>query len=69
MPKVVLARMVLNVLIDTGVGAIPVLGDLFDFGWKANEWNLALLERHAMPGPSAVVSGDYLFVILCALAS
>jgi hypothetical protein len=65
-PKVVLARMVLNVLIDAGVGAIPVIGDLFDFGWKANAWNLALLERHAMPGRSAT-SADYLFVTLCAL--
>jgi hypothetical protein len=63
-PKVVLARMVLNVLIDAGVGAIPVLGDLFDFAWKANGWNLALLEKHAMPGQRAS-SGDWLFVILC----
>lgn len=64
-PKVVLARMVLNALIDAGVGALPVVGDLFDVAWKANDWNLALLERHAMPGtrPS---SGDWLFVILCA---
>jgi hypothetical protein len=66
-PKVVLARMVLNVLIDTGVGAIPVVGDLFDFGWKANAWNLALLERHAMPGRPPT-SFDYLFVTLCAMA-
>jgi Domain of unknown function (DUF4112) len=65
-PKVVLARMALNVLVDSGVGAIPVLGDLFDFGWKANAWNLALLERHAMPGRPAT-SSDYLFVTLCAL--
>lgn len=65
-PKVVLMRMVLNVLIDSGVGAIPVLGDLFDFGWKANAWNLVLLERHAMPGRRPT-SGDYLFVTVCAL--
>jgi hypothetical protein len=65
-PKIVLARMVLNVLIDVGVGVIPVAGDVFDFGWKANAWNLALLERHAIPGrrPS---SFDYVFVILCSL--
>jgi hypothetical protein len=65
-PKVVLARMVLNSLIDVAVGAVPVVGDLFDFAWKANAWNLALLEKHAMPGqrPS---SGDYVFVILCGL--
>jgi hypothetical protein len=65
-PKVVLARMAFNVLIDAGVGAIPVLGDLFDFGWKANAWNLALLERHAMPGRRAT-SGDWLFVAVCGL--
>jgi hypothetical protein len=63
-PKVVLARMVLNVAIDAGIGAIPVLGDLFDFAWKANVWNLALLEKHAMPDQRAS-SGDWLFVIIC----
>ena len=63
-PKVVLARMVLNALIDAVAGLVPVAGDLFDFGWKATAWNLALLERHAMPGQRAT-SGDYLFVILC----
>jgi hypothetical protein len=65
-PKIVLARMVLNSLIDVAVGAVPVLGDLFDFAWKANAWNLALLEKHALPGQRAS-SGDYVFVILCGL--
>ena len=63
-PKIVLARMVLNALIDAAAGLVPVAGDLFDMGWKATEWNLALLERHAMPGRRAS-SGDYVFVILC----
>lgn len=63
-PKVVLARMVLNALIDAVSGVVPVAGDLFDFGWKATAWNLALLERHAMPGQRAT-SGDYVFVIVC----
>ena len=63
-PKVVLARMVFNAAIDGLSGVVPVLGDLFDFGWKATQWNLALLERHAMPGQRAT-SFDYLFVILC----
>jgi len=63
-PKVVLARMVINALVDAVVGAVPVIGDALDFGWKANEWNMALLERHAMPGQRAT-SGDWLFVILC----
>jgi hypothetical protein len=65
-PRVVLARMLLNALIDAVVGLIPVAGDLFDFGWKATEWNLALLEKHAMPGARAT-AGDYAFVILCSV--
>jgi uncharacterized protein DUF4112 len=65
-PKIVLARMVLNALIDAGVGAIPILGDAFDFAWRSNEWNMALLERHAMHGRGAS-SADYLFVSLCVL--
>ena len=63
-PKIVLARMVFNALIDALSGVVPVLGDLFDFGWKATEWNMALLERHAMPGQRATAA-DYVFVILC----
>jgi hypothetical protein len=41
----VLARMVLNVAIEWAVGVIPVVGDLFDFGWKANVRNFALYSR------------------------
>lgn len=43
-PRSVLARMGWNVAVDTLVGAVPVLGDLFDAGFKANMRNLALLE-------------------------
>lgn len=39
------ARMVLNVALDTVVGAIPLLGSVFDFGFKANNRNVALLQR------------------------
>jgi Domain of unknown function (DUF4112) len=63
-PRIVLARMVLNAVIDGVVGAIPVLGDAFDFAWKANDWNLDLLERHAMPGTRAS-AGDWVFVTMC----
>jgi hypothetical protein len=65
-PKVVIIRMMINALLDAVGGAIPVIGDAFDFAWKANEWNLALLERHAMPGQRAS-SADWLFVSVCAV--
>lgn len=45
----VLARMIGNVLVETVVGAVPVLGDLFDFAWQANTRNLELIERHYRP--------------------
>jgi hypothetical protein len=42
-PKTVAARMAGNVLLDIAVGAIPLLGDLFDVAFKANTRNLRLL--------------------------
>lgn len=45
-PRSVLLRMSGNVLIETLIGAIPFIGDLFDAGFKANMRNLALLERY-----------------------
>ncbi|MGH6864977.1 MAG: DUF4112 domain-containing protein [Methyloceanibacter sp.] len=41
-----LARMLGNVALDFVVGAIPVIGDLFDFAFKANRRNARLLELH-----------------------
>jgi hypothetical protein len=49
-PKLVAARMAANVLIDIMVGAIPLLGDLFDIGFKANTRNIRLLEAYRHPG-------------------
>jgi hypothetical protein len=44
-PRVVLARMWLNVAIDAVVGSIPIVGDLLDVAWKANLMNADLLDR------------------------
>ena len=65
-PKVVLTRMLINVTIDAVVGAVPVFGDLFDFAWKSNDKNLALLELHAREERSGT-PGDYAFVALLIL--
>ena len=46
----VVVRMALNILLDTIVGAIPLLGNLFDFAYKSNERNVALLRRHYAEG-------------------
>ena len=46
----VMARMVLNVVIDAIIGSIPLIGDLFDFAFKANTRNLRLMEEHYVAG-------------------
>jgi hypothetical protein len=45
-PRVTLLRMAANVAIDVTVGAIPLLGDVFDVFWRSNEKNVALLRKH-----------------------
>ena len=45
-PRTVLFRMAANIAIDTLVGVVPVIGDLFDFAWKANLRNVELLGRY-----------------------
>lgn len=52
-PGPVLARMLLNVALDGVVGAVPILGDVFDFAFKANVRNAALLQRSAANAPRA----------------
>jgi hypothetical protein len=57
-PPAVLARMGLNVAIDALAGAIPLAGDVFDAGWKANARNLRLVEGWLeRPGPTRRSSG------------
>jgi hypothetical protein len=65
-PRVIQLRMMFNVAIDALLGAVPVVGDLFDFAWKANLRNLALLERHA-GGARRAAAGDWLFVSVLTL--
>jgi hypothetical protein len=49
-PRSTLARMMLNIGIDYTVGSIPVVGNIFDFAWKANYRNAQLLKQTlAMP--------------------
>lgn len=45
-PKRKLARMTANIAVDLAIGAIPLVGDLFDVYWKSNLRNARLLEKH-----------------------
>jgi hypothetical protein len=45
-PKLLFARMVMNVLLEGTVGAVPIAGDAFDVFFRANRRNVALLREH-----------------------
>src|ERR1700685_191797 len=63
-PRVVLLRMVFNIALDTLLGSIPFLGDVFDLFWRSNRRNLELLQRcERHPGRPATLA-DYLVVSL-----
>lgn len=80
-PRAVAARMVANVLLDIGLGAIPLVGDVFDIFFKANTRNLQLLSevqahrerKEAVPtGPSVrylIGIGAVLFLALAAVTA
>ena len=65
-PKCCLSRaMMANTLLDTTVGAIPVLGDAFDVMFRGNMKNMALLRRHMekrglTPHACPIIEGDAL---------
>jgi Domain of unknown function (DUF4112) len=75
-PLPVIARMVLNIVIDLFFGAVPVAGDVFDFLFEENMKNMRLLEKHRdrtrpprSGGEIALIFGlILLFVIAVAVA-
>jgi len=68
-PVPVLLRMVGNVALEAAVGAIPLVGDVFDAAWKANLRNVALLEKHlASPAAARRESRILIGLVLALLA-
>ncbi|HEX7172428.1 MAG TPA: DUF4112 domain-containing protein [Candidatus Limnocylindria bacterium] len=61
--RIVVARMLLNTLLDIAVGAIPILGDAFDLWFKASTRNLALMRRH-LERPETSTRDDWLAVLI-----
>jgi hypothetical protein len=45
-PVTLLARMLVNVVLEAAVGTVPVAGDAFDVLFRANRRNVTLLRRH-----------------------
>ena len=64
----VLARMILNVFLDTTIGSIPLLGDIFDLFYKSNRRNFHLLEKHYGDGAYQGSAWKVILPILIVLA-
>ena len=62
LPKILLARMSLNILINEILGIVPGFGDAFSFWFKSNKRNYELLLAHSS-APGRVRRSDWLFVI------
>ena len=59
--RATLVRIAGNIALDAGLGAVPLIGDIFDFAWKANVRNVTLLERH-LRDPARAMRADRSFV-------
>lgn len=61
-PRIVLARMSLNVLLNGAIGAIPGIGDLFSVWFRSNARNATLLRRASAPAHGRAMASDWIFV-------
>jgi hypothetical protein len=62
-PKILLARMSLNILINELVGIVPVIGDAFSFWFKSNVRNYQIIKDHAAAPGGVSRRSDWIFVI------
>jgi hypothetical protein len=56
---IVIARMLLNLALDSLLGIVPLLGDVADIFYRAHSKNLALIQDR---GPSEAQPSDWLMV-------
>src|SRR5437588_7037788 len=66
-PKIILARMSVNILVNELIGIVPVVGDAFSFWFKSNTRNYELLKEH-MGVRRKARTADWVFVIGVLLA-
>jgi hypothetical protein len=66
-PRGLLARMILNLAVDMLGGAVPIVGDIWDFFFKAHSRNLALLRARLVEGEVRATAGDNLVVVAAVL--
>jgi len=65
-PIITITRMIANLAIEVGIGAVPFLGNLFDIAWRANRRNYHLLER-SIAAPRRDTWKDWIFMVFLGL--
>ncbi|MEM8527077.1 MAG: DUF4112 domain-containing protein [Bacteroidota bacterium] len=63
----VLLRMLWNIALDALIGAIPILGDVFDLTYRANRRNLELLKKHYDKGKAKGNTLSAVLTVICIL--
>ena len=63
LPKIVLARMALNILINELVGIVPGIGDAFSFWFKSNARNYQIIKAHIAAPHGVSRRSDWIFVM------
>ncbi len=61
-PKILLARMSMNILINEIIGVVPVVGDAFSFWFKSNARNYEIIKDH-IATPGVTRRSDWVFVV------
>ena len=67
LPRAAVGRMMANVVVDTLLGSIPFVGDLFDFAFKANTKNIQIYREHLGGRQQTVQNWVFTFMVILAL--
>jgi heme/copper-type cytochrome/quinol oxidase subunit 3 len=60
----VVILMMMNVILDAIIGCIPIIGQIFDFTYKANDRNIKLLKKHYQEGKYQGTGNGIIITIL-----
>lgn len=68
-PKIVMVRMAINTGLNTVIGSIPGLGDIFSIWFRSNVKNAKLLRRYTINTKQSSTTWDWIFVISLAVCT
>ncbi len=46
LPKGAILSIIFNITLDTTIGIVPIVGDIFDIFWKSNKRNMRIIEKY-----------------------